>query len=35
MGDFSGGPVVKNRPCNVADIGSIPDWGTKTPHAVG
>ena len=33
MGGFSGGSVVKNPPCNVEDMGSIPDWGTKIPHA--
>ena len=32
---FPGGPVVKNPPPNVGDKGSIPDRGTKTPHAVG
>ena len=31
--DFPGGPVVKNLPCNAEDMGSIPDWGTKIPHA--
>ena len=30
-GDFSGGPVVKNPPSNVGDVGSIPGWGNKTP----
>ena len=33
--DFPGGPVVKNLPCNAGDAGSIPDRGTKIPHAVG
>ena len=33
--DFSGGPVVKNPPCNAGDLGSIPDWITKIPHATG
>ena len=31
--DFPGGPVVKNLPHNAGDAGSIPDWGTKIPHA--
>ena len=31
--DFPGGPVVKNPPCNVGDLGSLPWRGTKTPHA--
>ena len=30
-----GGPVVKNQPSNVGDVCSIPDRGTKIPHAVG
>ena len=30
---FPGGPVVKNPPHNAGDISSIPDWGTKIPHA--
>ena len=33
--DFPGGPVVKNPPSNAGDTGSIPDQGTKIPHAVG
>ena len=32
--DFPGGPVVKNPPCNAGDVGLIPGWGTKIPHAV-
>jgi len=32
--DFPGGPVVKNLPCDAEDLGSIPGWGTKTPHAM-
>ena len=32
---FSGGPVVKNPPSNVRDMGSIPDQGTKIPRALG
>ena len=35
MGDFPGGPVVKNPPCNAGDAGSIPGQGTKIPHALG
>ena len=34
-GDFPGGPVVKNPPCNAGDAGSIPGQGTKIPHATG
>ena len=34
-GDFSGGIVVKNLPSKVGDMGSIPGWGTKMPHAEG
>ena len=34
MGDFPGGPVVKN-PSNAGDAGSIPGQGTKMPHAMG
>ena len=33
-GDFPGGPVAKNPPCNAGGSGSIPVWGTKLPHAV-
>ena len=33
-GDFPGGPVVKNSPCNAEDMSSIPGQGTKIPHAV-
>ena len=32
-GDFPGGPVVKNQPCNGEDTGSIPGQGAKIPHA--
>ena len=32
--DFTGGPVVKNPPCNAGDAGSTPGRGTKVPHAV-
>ena len=31
--DFLGGPVVKNSPSNTGDVGSIPVWGPKIPHA--
>ena len=34
-GDFPGASVVKNPPCNARDMGSIPGWGTKIPHAEG
>ena len=33
--DFPGGPVVKNPSCNTEHLGSIPDKGTKIPHAAG
>ena len=33
VGDFPGGPMIKNPPCNAGDVGSIPGWGTKMPHA--
>ena len=33
--DFPGSPVVKNLPSNAGDLGSISDWGTKIPHAMG
>ena len=33
-GDFPGGPVVKNLPCNAVDTGLIPGRGTKIPHAM-
>ena len=32
--DFPDGPVVKNLPCKAGDVGSIPGWGTKIPHAL-
>ena len=35
LGDFPGGPVDENLPCNAGDMGSIPGWGTKIPHAAG
>ena len=27
--------MVKNLPSNAGDMGSIPGWRTKSPHAVG
>ena len=27
--------MVKNPPSNAGDVGSVPGWGTKIPHAVG
>ena len=33
-GDFPGGPVVKNPPCNAGDSGLILGRGTKIPHTV-
>ena len=27
--------MVKNLPSNAGDMGSIPGWRTKIPHAVG
>ena len=32
---FPDGPVVKNPPWNVGDMGSIPGQGTKILHAMG
>ena len=30
------GPVVKDPPFNVGDVGSVPGWGTKIPpYATG
>ena len=34
QGDFPGGPVVKNLPCNAGDAGSTSSRGTKIPHAM-
>ena len=34
-GNFPGGPVVNNLPCNAGDTVSIPGQGTKIPHANG
>ena len=33
--NFPGGPVVNNLPSEAGDLGSIPGWGTKIPHATG
>ena len=33
FGDFPGGPVVENPPCNAGDVGSITGWGI--PHVAG
>ena len=33
-GDFLGGPVVKNLPCNEGDLCLIPAQGIKIPHAI-
>ena len=35
LDDFPGGPEVRNLPCNEGDMGLIPGWGTKIPHAAG
>ena len=32
LGDFLGGPVVKNMPSNAGNTGSVLGWGTKIPH---
>ena len=32
--DFPDGPVAEDLPCNARDMGSVPDLGTKIPHAV-
>ena len=33
--DFPGGPVVKNLPSNIGDMGSIPGQGTKSLCPLG
>ena len=33
LGDFPGGPVVKNLPCNARNTNSIPGQGTKILEA--
>ena len=35
VGDFPGGPLVRNLPSNAGDMGSIPGWRTEIPHASG
>ena len=27
--------MIKNLPSNARDMGSVPGWGTKIPHALG
>ena len=34
LGDFPGGPEVKNMLYKAGDTGSIPGQGTKIPHAI-
>ena len=34
-GDFLGGPVVQNPPCNKGELGLIPAQGIKIPYAIG
>ena len=34
-GDFPGGSLVKNLPSSAGDMGSIPHWRNKIPHAAG
>ena len=34
LGDFPGGPMVRNPPCSAGEAGSIPGLGTKISHAV-
>ena len=26
--------MIKSMPCSAGDVGLIPGWGNKTPHAV-
>ena len=35
IGDFFGGPVVKNSSCKAGDEGSVPGQRTKIPRAAG
>ena len=35
LGECSGGPVVKNLPCNGEDADLTPVWGTKIPYTMG
>ena len=32
--DFLGAKLLKNLPCNAGDMGLIPGWGAKIPHAM-
>ena len=32
VGDFSGGPMVKNPPLNAGDMALVLGWGTRSPH---
>lgn len=34
-GEFPGGLLVKNPPCNVGDVDSTPGWETKIPICPG
>ena len=34
LGDFPGGPMVRNPPCRAGEAGSVPGLGTKIPCAV-
>ena len=33
LGDFPGGPIIKNPPCNAGDAGSTPGQGARISHA--
>ena len=33
LGDFPGGPPIKNLPFNAGDMNPIPGWRSKIPHA--
>ena len=35
LGELPGSLVVKTLPSNAGDVGSIPGWGDKIPHASG
>ena len=35
LGDFHGGPVVKDPPSNAENIGVVPGQGLRFPHATG
>ena len=34
-GEFLSSPVIKTPSSNAGDLGSIPGWGPKIPHATG